>query len=226
MILCLVLAFSTAILSSQETRNLADFDEVHASAGVKVILTASDVTKAVVEVENCESSEVITKIEGNELIVKFKSNRGHWKRSKGRKATITVHYRSLNELRVSAGAYMRSANPIRTPEMNLNGASGGQMMVEVEAESIEVDVASGGIVEIEGSCKDLEFDVSSGGVFRGYELQAQIVDGEASSGGMARVYVMEDFDARASSGGSIAYKGNPSRTDIDAGFSGSIRSKN
>ncbi len=219
--LCLLLTMGW----SQETRSLSSFDEVSAAAGVKVILTAGNETKAVVEVENCEPGEVITEVRNGRLYVKFKDQKGEWKKTRNRKATITVHYRSLNELDVSSGAYMSSANPIRSDDLELGGSSGGQMVVSLESSNVDVDVSSGSIVEIEGTCGDLDFEVSSGGVLRGYELRCRNADGGASSGGVARIHVSESLDAHASSGGSIAYKGNPRKTDIDAGFSGSIKSK-
>lgn len=225
LLIFLSLVFSISVMHAQVTRKLSSFDEVSAATGINVVLVESNETKAVIEVQNCEPDEVITKISGDELIVKFENN-NFWKNSKNRKATVTVHYDALDGISVSSGASISAENPVRSNDLEIDGSSGGRITVEVEAGYLELDVSSGGIVDIQGSAKELDCDVSSGGVIRAYDLQAESVEVDASSGGSVTITANESIVASASSGGSVKYKGDPTRVKIDASISGSISSRN
>ena len=222
----ILLFLALAIVSftfGQETRNLSSFDEVSAAAGIKVILVKGNSEKAIIKMESGDYDDVVTKVEGGELVVKFKSNMG-WK-TKNRKATVTVHYTELEGIEVSSGAQLSSQNSIRSDELDIKGSSGGMMDIEISADEVYIKVSSGGQVTLKGSADFQKVNASSGGVLRAYELSSQNVDATASSGGVARVYVSNTFEGSASSGGSISYKGNPKKIDKNAGYSGSIRAK-
>jgi hypothetical protein len=224
-IILLSLAIAIASVSySQETRNLSSFDEISAAAGIKVILVKGNSEKAVVDVEKGNYDDVVTKVEGDELVVKFKSNMG-WGNSKNRKATVTVHYLELEGIEVSSGAHLTAQNSIKSNDLQVKGSSGGFMDIQINADEVEVKVSSGGQVSLKGDADFQKVNVSSGGVMNGYELSCENVDATASSGGVVRVYVTNSFEGSASSGGSISYKGNPKKVDKNAGYSGSIRSK-
>jgi len=221
----LLVGLTFAIGAAQTNRSLSDFNEVKVSTGVRVTLVAGDSHKAVVEVENCSEEEVMTEVRGSQLVVKFINQKGLWTNHRNRKAHVTVHYKSLSGLDVSSGGMIETQNRIDADHLTLEGASGGQMELDIMGGSIETDVASGAVITVEGQAQSLKVDVSSGGVFSGYDLSAAVAIADASSGGVARITVTDDLRAGASSGGSISYKGNPEKVDLDKSISGSIRSK-
>ena len=225
-ILSLVMGILTAslVFSQTETRNLGNFNGVSASTGVKVILKKSSETKAIIVTQNCEPSEVSTEIEGGTLKVKFKKS--GWRVVKNRRATVTVHYKNLEQLDVSSGANISSENIIVARELDVNASSGGSLSTRVEAGRLDVDVSSGGEVELSGQADAQNIDVSSGGVYKGHDLKSKSANADASSGGVARIWVTEALIADASSGGAIDYKGKPSSVNVDASISGAVRSSN
>lgn len=220
---CLALLFAMA-LTAQETRNLDAFDEVAAKTGINVILVEGNSNKAIIETENCEPEEVITEISGDELTIKFE-NSGFWRSSRNRKATVTVHYRSLESIDVSSGAHISANNPIRSEELDLDASSGGHMELKVMTNVLTIDASSGGMIQTEGNARQVDCDVSSGGHIKGYDLIADEVTADASSGGSVSFTVNESLVASASSGGSVNYKGKPTRVKVDASISGSIKSR-
>ncbi len=218
------LLITVSLLTAQETRTLEDFDEVSAATGIDVILVESNETKVEIEVQNCEPEEVITKVSGDRLQIKFENN-NFWSGSKNRKATVTVHYRELESIDVSSGASISARNIIQSDELEIDGSSGGRLSLEVRAGEMEVDASSGGVLDLEGRAEVLEIDVSSGGVINAYDLIAGSVEADASSGGSLTITAEKSFNGSASSGGSIKYKGDPERVKVDASISGSIRSR-
>ncbi|MDH3649392.1 MAG: DUF2807 domain-containing protein [Saprospiraceae bacterium] len=207
----------------QQTRNLSDFTQVSAATGIKVVLIADNVSQAVITIEHGELEDVITKVDGKELTVKFKNSLSWGKNN--RKATVNVHYKSLESIEVSSGAYLSAKNAIKSDMLSLDGSSGGRMELDVRAEKLDIDISSGGVVELQGSVDSQKIDVSSGGILKAYELQTQHVDVDVSSGGVARITVNSSLVADASSGGAVTYRGKPGTVDVDSGFSGSVRSK-
>jgi hypothetical protein len=208
---------------SQEIRQLADFNAVAAATGVRVILVKSSETKAKLELENCESEDIVTAVKGNELIVKFQNH--SWSRSKNRKATITVYYKNVERAEVSSGAKISADNIVSAQDLTLSGSSGGIMDLNVNAQRLEVDVSSGGILTIEGNSDFLEVNVSSGGMFKSFALASKEAEVDASSGGTASFSVSNRLQADASSGGVIRYKGDPEKLYTNSSSAGSVRAK-
>ena len=217
----LIFCFS---LAAQESRDLSPFDVVKVATGVKVTLVQGSNPQARVEVENCGSDEVITEVRGDKLIVKFTDQKG-WNKHKNRKAHVTVTYQNLSGIGVSSGGMIKSENSIKSDDLTLDGSSGGQIDVAVSSSSANVDISSGSVIKLTGESKRLNVDVSSGGVFNGYEFKTSTAIADASSGGVAKIMVMDDLRADASSGGSVNYKGNPEKVDLDKSISGSIRAR-
>jgi hypothetical protein len=211
-------------LFTQEIRQLADFSEVHAAAGVKVILVKSTETKAKLELENCSSEDIVTEVKGDRLVVKFANSR-NWSRSKNRKAIITVYFQDIDGLGVSSGATISAENVILSSELSLSGSSGGMMEIDVEAITLEAEVSSGGILRVKGQSEVLILEVSSGGVFKSYDLASMEADVDASSGGVASFTVSQELKADASSGGVIRYMGSPEKLHTNASSAGTIRAQ-
>ncbi|MDO9040398.1 MAG: DUF2807 domain-containing protein, partial [Bacteroidota bacterium] len=57
------------------------------------------------------------------------------------------------------------------------------------------------------------------------ELQTRKCTASVSSGSDIRVYVTDELNANASSGGDIIYSGNPARKDINESSGGDVRGR-
>ena len=188
------------------------------------MLVKSSETKAIVEIENGDPDDVITEVKGSRLQVKYDNN--NWNRSnRNRKAKVTVHYKSINEIGVSSGAMVSAENEIDADKLDLGGSSGGIMELDVDCSELTVDISSGGVLRISGSTRSLDIDVSSGGILKGEELDCENANADASSGGVATFKVKDMLDADASSGGSIRYIGNPEKIRSNSSSSGSIKAR-
>lgn len=66
--------------------------------------------------------------------------------------------------------------------------------------------------------------VATGGTLSAYKLEADNTIVKANTGGNAKVMAVESIDARANTGGSIIYKGDPKKVQRKDGLSGSVRS--
>lgn len=217
----LILVCVLGYAQQTEQRSIASFSGVQSSAGVDVYLKKGDKESVKVEITSGRITDVITEVGGTSLRISMKSGS---RQVRGVKVYVT--YVELDKLEASSGSNIFSEETIKGSEMIIHATSGASIEVVVEAKSVIAESNSAGEIEIKGSTKLLEAEADSGGVLDAYDLQAETVDAEASSAGALKVSVSENLKANASSAGSIRYRGNPSKSVINASSAGSVKKTN
>ncbi len=206
---------------AQETqqRNVGSFSGVKVAEGIDVYLKKGDKEAVKVEVTGTKPENIITEVSGSYLKVHMAS--GNFR---GRiQAKVYVTYVSLDKLSASSAGNIFSEDVIRSNSMEIQCSSAGNIEVTLECESVEVSASSAGQVELQGKAKSLEADASSAGQIDAYDLQADRVEAEASSGASMKVNVVSNLSANASSGGSIRYRGNPGKSITNSSSGGSVK---
>jgi len=216
--LLFALLFTVSI--DAQTREIGNFSGISASTSVSVKLVKADSPRIEYKMIKGSDSRLITKVKGNDLIVKIKSKIGSWNNSA--QAKVIVYYTELDDISVSAGATVKSEEPIRAESMDVDVSSGSSADLEIIAHEIDADASSGATLKLEGSAKEGEFDASSGSTINAKNLICDYVDADVSSGATIKVHANKKLSADASSGGSIRYKGDATDTNIDKGWSGQI----
>jgi len=214
----------TFCYSQDKTLDLFSFTSINVSAGIEVELVPGG-PSAELTMKKGDIEELLIEQSGSDLKIKFKKQKWSMKNN-NRKAYIKLYYdMDISEVEVSAGASVKGKVTMKVEDFDAEASSGGSISMSVECEDADIEVSSGGSVLLEGVAEDLSVEASSGGSFSGKNMEADSVDAEASSGGSATVWVTKSIVASTSSGGSIKYKGEPKKENIDAGrwSGGSIR---
>lgn len=207
------------LAQNTEERSVGSFSGVKVAEGIDVYLKKGDKESVRVEVTGTKVENVITEVSGSYLKVHMAS--GNYR---GRiQAKVYVTYVSINKLSASSAGNIFSEGVIKASNMEIQCSSAGNIEVNIDASSVEVSASSAGQVELQGRTKSLEADVSSAGQIDAYDLDADKVNAEASSGGSLKISVQSNLDARASSGGSIRYRGNPSKSVTNSSSGGSVK---
>ena len=222
LVIGLVLISWFSFAQESETRNLEPFSGVKASKAVSVYLKKGTKESARVEVTGIKLSNVITEVSGSYLKVHLRD--GNFRGNVNVKVYVT--YVKIERLSASAAGNIYSQETIKGDDMEISAASAGTIEVNVDANTIDISVASAGDIEIKGKAKEVNVDAASAGDIDAYDLDAEKVRVEASSGGSAKVSVSKDLHANASSAGSIRYRGNPDRSITDSSSGGSVRKSN
>jgi len=204
-----------------ETRNVSSFNGVKAAEGIDVYLKKGTKEEVRVEATGTKLSNVITEVSGGYL--KIHMAEGNYR---DRNVKVYVTYLAINTLTASSGANAYHEGILKTDNLELRASSGGNIEVKVEANSVEAGASSAGEVVLEGKAKTVDLDASSGGEVDAYNLTSDKARTEASSGGEVKITVNQELEARASSGGSIRYRGNPERSNTNASSGGSVRKSN
>jgi hypothetical protein len=208
----------TIFAQSRETRDLRSLNEVSISEAIQVELVKGNSEKAEIEVSGTDVENVLTEVSGDRLKIHMAS--GNWKNVN---AYVKLTYRNLEEIDVSSAGSVSTESTITSDRMKMDVSSAGKADLIFDIGQMEVDVSSAGSLKAEGEVDEIEVDVSSAGSMSAYDLVCKSANLSASSAGSMKISVSNQIDARASSGGSIRYKGNPDRERVSSSSGGSVK---
>jgi len=192
------LILAAAGAAQAETRNLAGFTAVDASAGTDVEVVVGGGFS--VDVTGRDADRIVTRVAGDTLHVH--PVRG-WSWRGPRDARVRVTMPRITGLSASSGA-----------DLVATGVNGG---------AIELSSSSGADLRVSGRCDTFEADASSGSDIHAAELRCESGSVDVSSGADARVYASGRLDVDASSGGGVVAHGNPGIGNISLSSGGSLR---
>jgi hypothetical protein len=204
-----------------ENRSVGSFRGVKASEGIDVYLKKGDKEGLKIEATGTSASNVITEISGSFLKIHMKD--GNYR---NRTVKVYVTYVEIDKLSASSAANIYAEGTVKTDDMEISASSAGSVEITVDVNAIEVSASSAGEVELKGTSKSLVADASSAGEIDAYDIEAERVNAEASSGATVKVNVTKELDAHASSGGNVRYRGNPSKSMTDSSSGGSVKKSN
>jgi len=214
----LVAVCFTGFAQNSENRNPGPFEEISVSEAIDVILIPGDVEKIEVVARNVDLEDVITEVSGGELEIRMA--RGNYRNTD---VTVTVTYKKIIAIEVSSAGSVVTRGVLRSPELSILVSSAGDADLEIEVRELEASISSAGDIEVSGRSERSEISVSSAGDFNGRDLKSNSADVKASSGGSANITVSSEINARASSGGSIRYYGDPEKEHTSSSSGGSVR---
>jgi hypothetical protein len=201
-----------------ETRNIGSFSGVKVAEGVDVYLKKGDKESVKVEVTGTSADNVLTEVSGSYLKVHMRD--GNYRHVD---AKVYVTYVKIEKLSASSAGSIFSDGVIKADKMEITASSAGTVELNLEANSAEISASSAGDLELTGKCKSAFFDASSAGEIDAYDLMVDEVEVEASSAGSVKLNVSKSLEARASSGGSIRYRGSPDRNNTSSSSGGSVK---
>lgn len=222
-VLFLLMLFAVSVQAQEsEERNVGSFTGIKVSEGIDVYLKKGDREGVRVEVSGTRLDNVLTEVSGSYLKVHLRSGNIRGKVN----IRVYVTYSKLEKLYASSAGNIFSDGVLRTEDLVLQCSSAGNIEIEVDARNIEASASSAGQIEIRGRTKSFEADASSAGQINAYELDSDAANVSASSAGQIRLSVESSLRADASSGGSIRFRGNPSRSITNSSSGGSVKKSN
>jgi len=216
--ICLLSFLTIATTAIADTKSLLPFDEIILSGNVSALLIEGDEEN--IDIKN-DADRLDFYVEGKTLKVKATDL---VKYNKTPTVKVIITYKKLRGLRARAGASAYTQQPISGDQLDLKFSSGASGEIEVVQNSLEINVSEGGDLELQGKTDWQEIKVATGGTLSAYKLKAANSVVRANTGGSAKVMTTQSIDARANTGGSITYKGDPRKVQRKDGLSGTIKS--
>lgn len=204
----------------EEVRQVGEFDQVKVSRGMNVYISQGSPARVVVIADSNLHELIETKVEGGVLKITTKENI-RWAEQK--KVMVTVE--KLTGVGASSGGNVWSQSQIKSDDLKLEANSGANLTMDIDAGTLSADCSSGANIKLSGLAKDADLGTSSGANLKGEKLIVNECKMSASSGGNVSSTVTGKLDAQASSGGNIAYYGEPTSTNVNSSSGGSIHRK-
>ncbi|MEL6655604.1 MAG: head GIN domain-containing protein [Bacteroidota bacterium] len=213
----LLLVFLANMLSAQDTRQIGPFNELVVTGKLDVTLVQGETEQVVIDTDRYED-DINLSLRGGRLKLSLVDG---WVKG-DRRLRVTVHYRDLSEIRVTAGAELESEAVIVADQLEIKAGSGAEVDLELEVHTLEAGAVEGAVLELSGSVKNQYASAATGGMYNATRLAADRTEVKANTGGEARVVAMEHLDAVANTGGHIHYSGNPSQKYTRTNLAGDI----
>ncbi len=214
---------SIPLLAQQtEVRNVGSFKGVKSGEAIDVYLKKGDKESLKVEVTGVVLSKVITEVSGGYLKIHMRDGNYRGKQT----VKVYVTYVELDKISASSASNVFSDGVIKARNLEVHVSSAANIEISLEATDVAVHASSAGDIILEGKAISIEAEASSAGEVDAYNLIVETAEGKASSAGSIKMNVSKALNAHASSGGSIRYHGNPSKTNTTSSSGGSVKKSN
>ena len=213
------------VINGRQTRQVSGFHGISVSSGIDLQLTQKNVEEVMVEADTEDQDKIITKVEDGILKIYMKEKSWsflHWN-TKERK--VFVSFKTLDQLKVSAGSDVNSPSVLKLDKLNLDVSSGSDVKLELDANELIVETSSGSDVSLNGKAVLFQVAASSGSDINAGDLESKKCIAHVSSGSNIKVNVTEELEANASSGGDITYSGNPKTKNVRESSGGDVTKK-
>ena len=200
------------------------FNAINVSDGIDLLLTqGSEESLAVSASEPKYLEKLKSEIVDGTLKIYYDNAGMIWNSNEKRKLKAYVSFKTLEKLQASLGANVKASTILHVSKLELKVSSGALFTSEVNATQLTAFQDSGAEINITGKTTELTVEASSGALFKGYELVSDYCKAKSSSGGLIRINVEKELNAKASSGGGIHYKGNAVIKEVNISSGGSVK---
>jgi len=204
-----------------ETRNTGEYDGVKCAGSMDYILVAGTEGKIKLEGESNLLEHIITEIKGNDLIIKVEKG-VNLSPSWNKTIKVTIPFRDISSVSLAGSGDLWNEDKITASDFNVSLAGSGDMILNIEATSVEGSLAGSGDVTLKGNTNNLSLRLAGSGDIHAFGLQSNHTEASIAGSGDIEIVSNQSLKARVSGSGDIEYKGKPSKEDTKVSGSGSI----
>lgn len=204
-----------------ETRNTGDYDGIKCAGSMDYILVAGTEGKIKLEGESNLLEHIVTEIKGGNLIVKVEKGINlspSWNKT----IKITIPFKDINNVSLAGSGDLWNEDKITTSNLDVSLAGSGDVILNIEATSVEGSLSGSGDITLKGSTDSLSVKLAGSGDIHGFGLQSNHTTASIAGSGDIEIVSNKSLKARISGSGDIEYKGNPDKEDTKVSGSGSI----
>ncbi len=201
----------------KQDRKTDAFSKLEVSGAYSIVLKQDSITSVSVEADENLQSLIITRTEGNKLIIE---NKKPICSSKG--LTVNITTPNISGIDLSGEADLKTLNKLTSKELNIDISGMGNLILDLDVQSLEISCSGSGDLNLKGNAENVNAELSGAADIRAFELVAKDFKLTSSGAGKADVNVSNKLDVDISGAASVLYKGNPSVSQSISGV-GSIK---
>lgn len=203
------------------TRTTSDYEGIKCAGSFDYVLVAGEEGKITLEGESNLLDYIITEVKDGNLIVKTE-NHINLSPSWNKTVKITIPFKDINQVSLAGSGDLWNEDKITSNNLKVALAGSGDVVLNIEASTVESSLAGSGDLTLKGKTNSLEARVAGSGDFHGFDLQSNNTDVSVAGSGDAQVVCNGSLKARVAGSGDIKYTGNPKTEDTKVAGSGSI----
>ncbi|GFZ75781.1 DUF2807 domain-containing protein [Aquaticitalea lipolytica] len=203
------------------TRTTSDYEGIKCAGSFDYVLVAGEEGKITLEGESNLLDYIITEVKDGSLIVKTE-NHINLSPSWNKTVKITIPFKDINQVSLAGSGDLWNEDKITSNNLKVALAGSGDVVLNIEASTVESSLAGSGDLTLKGKTNSLEARVAGSGDFHGFDLQSNNTDVSVAGSGDAQVVCNGSLKARVAGSGDIKYTGNPKTEDTKVAGSGSI----
>lgn len=138
---------------------------------------------------------------------------------------VYISIDTISAITAKKGANIYSENTLLSEKIDLDSGGGCIVNLQLNTNHLQIKSRGGSEIKLKGRTESLEAKSHSGSSIEGYQLIATDVKAEVSSGAEIEITATGSIFGKASSGGSIKYKGKPKSTQKKTNSGGSVTAK-
>ena len=206
-----------------EERNISGVSKVALDASGSVYIEQGEEESLKIEVEDNLSSKLLTEVDGDTLLIKWKKTFGFLPPmvfpQKEVKYYITVN--DLSEA-ILSGAGAIQAEQIETDSLKLILSGDGEIEFNVKTTDLEVVHSDSGVVRVTGTTENQKVSLSGNGKYDGKDLVSDNCDVNLAGNGSITVTANKTLNGSLSGNGSITYYGD-AEANLSSSGNGQIK---
>ncbi|MCY7310104.1 MAG: DUF2807 domain-containing protein [Chitinophagaceae bacterium] len=226
-----IAATGTALLAQKvindlhaEKRTVSGYHGIDVATGIELTLTNGNAEEVAVSAATTEfRDKIVTKVENGILKIYYDTKMGavnKTKESKDLKAYVS--YKTLDLLHVTTGAKVKINGVLKSAFLSMEVNTGALVDGEVDIASLKVNQNTGSKVTLSGKADKLDINGDTGSKFKGDDMSTSNCNVTVSTGAVVSVSAEKELQAKASTGGSVKYKGSPTVKEIKRSTGGSV----
>jgi len=195
-LLALLLTLSAGAQKTTATRSLSSFDHVAISGGFdKVLLKEGSAESITLELSGIDADNIKTEVKGNTLEIGVKKGwHGDFK------ATLTVTYRSINEISNSGSSDVELLSTLKGDAFKYRSSGSGDLKGTFEVKKLEARISGSADMTLSGNADQQEYSISGSGDINASALKGK--SAEVAISGSGDVNLNVDGPVRTSVSGS------------------------
>jgi hypothetical protein len=219
-----LLAQKTVNDPNVEKRTVGSFHGIDVGTGIELSLSEGNSEEVAVSANSAEHRDkIVTKVENGILKIHYenKLNAANRKNeTKGLRAYVS--FKTLDKLYASTGAEVEITGVIKSASLDMKANTGAEINGKVDVGTLTLDQNTGSKVNLTGKADKLEVEGSTGSRFMGEDMITSTSEVKVSTGARVTVNADKELQVRASTGGTVKYKGNAGIREIKTGTGGNV----
>lgn len=199
-----VFVFFSLLAQESAERKINTFTELIVTDRINVRLVKADTVSVFIKTQGIKVSSVQTGVIDQVLTIRI-----YGEPFTKKKVTVTLNYNNINSITVNGGADVSTTTLFKADSLKVDLTSGGMLYINGDISFLAGKITEGALLTAEGRVNHQDFTVSTSATLSAFNLISEIANIKASLGGKAKINVVKELHAEASSNAFISYKGSP-----------------